>query len=77
MTYYYRPINTSLSIIDASLPEELNIIYPRYVQGSTEPTIKAELPPGDLPFTLSTSDVCSILSRGNVCKAAGTDGIQS
>lgn len=34
-----------------------------------------DLPPGELPLTLSTSDVCSTLSKVNTQKAAGPDGV--
>ena len=40
----------------ASLLDELNYFYARVDQGNKEVTIKVDLPPGELPLSLSTSD---------------------
>lgn len=59
----------------ASFHDELNYFYAHFDFGNKEVTLKADLPPGELPLSLSTTDFCATLSRVNVWKAAGQDGI--
>ena len=67
-----KPPSTAPPTSSASLLDELNEFYARFDQGNKEVILKANLPPDEQPFILSTSDVCSTLSKMN---AAGPDGI--
>ncbi|XP_030641384.1 NACHT, LRR and PYD domains-containing protein 12-like [Chanos chanos] len=59
----YKPPSTVPPSSSASLPDELNHFYARFDRENKEVTLKADLPPGELPLSLSSSDVCATLSR--------------
>lgn len=58
-----------------ALPPSLMSSTTAMLKGNREVGLKADLPPGELPLSLSTSDVCATLSRVSILKAAGPDGI--
>lgn len=71
----FKPPSTVPPSSYGSLPDELNYFYAGFDRAEKEVTLKVDLPPGELPRSLSTSDVCATPSRVNVRKAAGPDGI--
>lgn len=71
----YRTIKPSPASSDVPFLNELNNFYARFERGNTTTATKAEVTPDHQPLTLSPTDVGAVLSRINVHKAAGPDGI--
>uniref|UniRef100_A0A669BIH3 Reverse transcriptase domain-containing protein n=1 Tax=Oreochromis niloticus TaxID=8128 RepID=A0A669BIH3_ORENI len=71
----YRTTKPSPASSDVSFLNELNNFYARFERGNPTTTTKADVTSDHQPLTLSPTDVGAVLSRINVHKAAGPDGI--
>ncbi|KAI4872906.1 hypothetical protein NFI96_001928 [Prochilodus magdalenae] len=71
----YKPSSTAPHTNGASLSDELNHFYARFDRGNKVIFSKMDLPPGEQPLTLSTTDVCHTLRRVSARKAAGPDEV--
>ena len=58
----FKPPRTVPPSSSASLPDELNYFHACFDWTNKEVTLKVHLPPGELPLSLSTYDVCTTLS---------------
>uniref|UniRef100_A0AAX7TJ37 Reverse transcriptase domain-containing protein n=1 Tax=Astatotilapia calliptera TaxID=8154 RepID=A0AAX7TJ37_ASTCA len=71
----YRTTKPFPASSDVSFLNELNNFYARFERGNPTTTTKADVTPDHQPLPLSPTDVGAVLSRINVHKAAGPDGI--
>ena len=71
----YRTTKPSPASSDVSFLNELNNFYARFERGNPTTTTITDMTPDHQPLTLSPTDVGAVLSRINVHKAAGPDGI--
>ncbi|KAI4873926.1 hypothetical protein NFI96_030144 [Prochilodus magdalenae] len=71
----YKPSSTAPHTNGASLSDELNHFYARFDRGNKVILSKMDLPPGEQPLTLSTTDVCHTLRKVSARKAAGPDEV--
>ena len=71
----YKPGNPTPTDTDISFLNELNNFYAHFERNNGDTTTKATPPTDHQPFTLSSTDVHTALSRINTHKAAGPDNI--
>ncbi|KAI4877716.1 hypothetical protein NFI96_022799 [Prochilodus magdalenae] len=71
----YKPSSTAPHTNGASLSDELNHFYAHFDRGNKVIFSKMDLPPGEQPLTLCTTDVCHTLRRVSARKAAGPDEV--
>ncbi|KAI4881606.1 hypothetical protein NFI96_027906 [Prochilodus magdalenae] len=71
----HKPSSTAPHTNGASLSDELSHFYARFDRGNKVVFSKMDLPPGEQPLTLSTTDVCHTLRRVSARKAAGPDEV--
>lgn len=71
----YENRQVDIEDCEGSLPEELNGWYAQFKHQNNDIISKLPTLPGDMPFKVSTQDVCLGLPRVNERKSAVTDNI--
>uniref|UniRef100_A0AAY4BNL9 Reverse transcriptase domain-containing protein n=1 Tax=Denticeps clupeoides TaxID=299321 RepID=A0AAY4BNL9_9TELE len=71
----YKPSNSAPTTTNVLFLNELNDFYARFERDNKQPAVKIPSSTDHSPIILTSSDVCTALSRINARRAAGPDGI--